>query len=168
MVSIDDLDDRGLQPGMSAEVTILADEIKELVLVIPIQAVLGNVAMNEKRVCFVVDANGVPREREIIVGKSNDKLVEVKSGLEDGEKVALNPRPLLPEKSDLKPGTPTTRRGSEFEGGGEGKKGGKKGTKKGGAVPVPDPAPQQPNPRIQRPEGGNQPNTPPADRKRPN
>ena len=126
MVSIEGLDEERLKPGMSAEVTILADQTKEPVLVILIQSVVGNVAMGEHRKCYVLDAKGYAQEREIIVGKSNDKLVEVKSGLEEGDKVVLNPRPLIPEKSDMKPGTPGTRRGAEFDDGGS------KKVKKGG------------------------------------
>jgi multidrug efflux pump subunit AcrA (membrane-fusion protein) len=139
MVSIDDLDPSSekLKPGMSAEVTILADETPDKVLIIPIQSVIGNVAMQADRKCFVLDAKGVAHERDIKVGLSNDKYVEVLEGLEEGEKIVLNPRPLIPEKSDMKPGTPGTRRGAEFDDGG--KKGGKKkgdgGFKGGGGGP---------------------------------
>ncbi len=106
MVSIDDLDpaNETLKPGMSAEVTILADETSHPVLVIPIQAVVGNVSMKAERKCFVLDAKNIPHERDIVVGLSNDKLVEVLSGLEEGDRVVLNPRPLIPEKSDMKAG----------------------------------------------------------------
>ncbi len=135
MVSIDDsrLEDN-LRPGMSAEVTITADETHQPVLVIPIQSVVGNVSMGANRKVFVLDAGGYPVERDIIVGLSSDKLVEVKSGLEEGEKVVINPRSLLPEKSDMKPGTPTSRRGADGEEG-DGKKGKKKGEGKGGPGP---------------------------------
>jgi len=155
MVTIDDVVERGLQPGMSAEVTILADETKDPVLVIPIQSVVGNVAMGAKRKCYVLDANGYPQERDIEVGLSNEKLVEVRSGIEEGEKVVLNPRPLLPENSNMKPGTPGTRRGVEFEEGGGKKGGGKKGGGKKGAdggIP-PGPGPGTEGKSFQRPEG---------------
>jgi hypothetical protein len=136
MVSIDDLNPKNekLKPGMSAEVTILADESPREVLVIPIQSVVGNVAMGANRKCYVLDSGGEPRERDITVGMSNDKLVEVKSGLEEGDKVVLNPRSLLPEKTDMRPGTPGKARGADFEDGqkGGGKKGGGKGGPPGG------------------------------------
>ncbi|MBM3997099.1 MAG: hypothetical protein FJ303_23555 [Planctomycetes bacterium] len=139
MVSIDDLNPKNeeLKPGMSAEVTILADETSEPVLLIPIQAVVGNVAMGANRKCFVVDDRGYTQERDIVVGLSNDKLVEIKSGLDEGEKVVLNPRSILPEKSDLKPSTPGGgKRGAEFdEGGAPAKKGKKEGAEKGGGPP---------------------------------
>ncbi len=150
MVSIDDLDPAHdkLNPGMSAEVTVLADETTHPVLVIPIQAVVGNVAMKAERKCYVLDAKNIPHERDIVVGMSNDKLVEVLSGLEEGDRIVMNPRPLISEKSDLKVGTPGTRRGAEFDD--AGKKG---GGKKKGDMPQ---GPGGPNPdgkSFQRPEG---------------
>ena len=135
MVSIENLgsDHEKLKPGMSAEVTILADDTKVEVLVIPIQSVVGNVAMGAERKCYVLDKDDYPHERDIVIGKSNDKLVEIKSGLKEGEKVALNPRPLIPASSDMKPATPGTQKGAKFEDGG--KKGGAKGMPQG---PPPD------------------------------
>ena len=134
MVSIDaelDPEVENLKPGMSAEVTILADETSDPVLTIPIQAVVGNVSMGAKRKCFVLDGGGQPKERDIEVGISNDRLVEVRSGLAEGERVVLNPRPLLGEKSNMKAGIPGgSRRGADGEESGAG--GGKKGKKDGG------------------------------------
>lgn len=136
MVSIDDLEaDAVLNPGMSAEVTILADETEQPVLIIPIQSVVGNVSKGANRKCFVLDQDGYARERNIVVGLSSDKFVEVVSGVAEGEKIVLNPRLLLPEKTDLKPGIPGARRGAEFDDDGGKKKGaGKKwdGAGKGG------------------------------------
>ena len=169
MVSIDSVSKKdNLKPGMSAEVTILAEDIGE-VLVIPIQSVVGNVAMGDKRKCFVLDAQGYPQERDIEVGKSNDKHVEVKSGIKEGEIVVMNPRVLLPEKSDMKPATSSSRRGAEVDdgsggGGGGSKKGGKKGdgSKKGGrGAPPPEErsenihAPREPVIRIADRGNGN-------------
>ena len=138
MVSIEDLNTKSekLKPGMSAEVTILADETKVPVLVMPIQAVVGNVAMGAERQCYVIDASGTPQKRKIKIGKSNDKLVEVESGLAEGDQVVLNPRGLLPENSDVKPSTPGGRRGADFDEGASGKKEVKKGDKKGAVVPA--------------------------------
>jgi len=132
MVSIDE-SVVNLKPGMSAEVTILAEESSEPVLTIPIQAVVGSIAMGSKRKCYVLE-DGQPKERDIKIGRSNDKMVEVVEGVADGDQVVLNPRPLLGENSGMKVGTPASRRGGGGEGGdagqggGEGKKwGGKKG-----------------------------------------
>lgn len=132
MVSIENsLEEENLRPGMSAEVTITANETMEDVMVIPIQAVIGNLTMAQNRKCYVLDANGYPQQRDIVVGLSSDKLVEVKSGLEIGEKVVINPRALIPENSGMKPGTPSSRRGADMEEGGD-KKSGKKKDGKGG------------------------------------
>src|SRR5262249_9644355 len=45
----------GLKPGMSAEVTLFAEESPTPVLVVPIQSVVGTISMRAKRKCFVVD-----------------------------------------------------------------------------------------------------------------
>lgn len=118
----------GLKPGMSAEVTIFADESEEPVLVVPVQAVLGTITMGAERKCFVVDARKQTELRDIVVGMSNERLVEIKSGLHEGDQVVLNPQPLLKEDSELKAGKP---RGKEMEGGAPGGPGGE-GAKQGG------------------------------------
>lgn len=163
MVAIDGIVQR-LRPGMSAEVTILAEEESDPVLTVPIQSVVGIAASGPQRKVFVLDADGIPQERDIEVGMSNEKLVAVTKGLVEGEKVVLSPRSLLSEKSNLKPGTPNTRRGADFSddggGGGGGKKGGKKGFKgggrKGGGFPgAPSGAPNGGGGKqFQRPPGG--------------
>jgi HlyD family secretion protein len=140
MVSIDDLDVKldKLKPGMSAEVTIKADEIKAPVLQIPLQAVVGNVKMGGDRKCYVLDASGIPQERDIKLGMSNDTMVEVKSGLEEGDRVVLNPRSLIPENSGMKAGIPTNKKGGDFE------EGGKKGAGKKDAGEGPPPGQTNP------------------------
>lgn len=77
--------DPDLKPGMSAQVRII---IKELdgVLMIPLQAVTTH---NRKRVCFVKTSFGMER-RKIKTGDYNDRFIEIKSGLEEGDKVVLN------------------------------------------------------------------------------
>jgi multidrug efflux pump subunit AcrA (membrane-fusion protein) len=135
MVSIDESME-GLKPGMSAEVTIYADESTNEVLVVPVQTVIGSITMGGNRKCFVVGADGQPEMRDIVVGMSNQRLVEVKSGLQEGDKVVLNPGPLLAEDGDMKPGKVHTKSDDDAQdSGGDGKKG-KKGKKKAsGAVP---------------------------------
>lgn len=141
MISIDDLDVKvdKLKPGMSAEVTIKADEIKAPVLQIPLQAVVGNVKMGGDRKCYVLDAAGIPQERDIKLGMSNDTMVEVKAGLEEGDRVVLNPRSLIPENSGMKAGVPSSKKGGEFEEGGKKGGGGKKEASEG-----PPPGPVNP------------------------
>jgi multidrug efflux pump subunit AcrA (membrane-fusion protein) len=120
-----------LKPGMSAEVTITAEESTEPVLVIPVQSVVGTITMGTERKCFVVGPDGQPVLRDIQVGKSNERLVEVKSGLAEGDKVVENPRPLLEEGSDMRPGK--AKGGKDDNGYDKGGKGG--GAPKGGGSP---------------------------------
>jgi multidrug efflux pump subunit AcrA (membrane-fusion protein) len=132
MVAIDDnLDDLNLKPGFSAEVTIFADESTGDVLTIPIQSVVGSIKMGQKRKCFVLDRDGQPQERNIVVGMNNDKVVEVVEGIKEGEKVVINPVPLLVgENAKLKAGVPQVKQQGEGGGGPEGKTGKKTGKKK--------------------------------------
>ena len=54
-----------------------------------------------KRKCFVIDTDGQPVMRDIVVGMSNEQVAEIQpwddekqTGLKEGEKVVENPRPL--------------------------------------------------------------------------
>jgi hypothetical protein len=126
MVSIDDLGGMvgKLKPGMNAEVTITADEIKRPVLQVPVQATFGKLDMADKRKVFVLDANNIPQEIEIHVGKSNDIMVEVISGLKEGDRVVQSPRSLLDQDSGMRVGVPSNKRGAVADD--ADKKGGKK------------------------------------------
>jgi len=72
-------DDTPLKPGMSVEANVITRE-KPNALLIPADAVQGNAV-------FVIDGNRV-RRREIVVGIRGTRMVEVLSGLKDGERVA--------------------------------------------------------------------------------
>jgi HlyD family secretion protein len=134
MVAIDQVVD-GLKPGMSAEVTIYAEESPTKVLAVPVQAVLGTISSGANRKVFVVGSDGQPKMRDIVVGMSNEREVEIKSGLEEGEKVVENPQKLITDGSDLKPGKVRSKNEEESQGdGGEGGKKGKKGGKSAGGV----------------------------------
>lgn len=93
IVSIDDAIPY-LKPGMSAEVTIHVDSTLENVLAIPVQAVIGGAESGRTRRVFVMTSNG-PEEREIQVGLSNEKMAEVRSGLQAGDQVVVNPKAIL-------------------------------------------------------------------------
>ncbi len=73
-----------LRPGMSCSVEILVDEIPDA-LQVPVQAVFHS---GGRTICFV---DGEPREVE--VGKAGEAWVQVLSGLEEGEVVALSVPP---------------------------------------------------------------------------
>jgi hypothetical protein len=72
------------KPGMSCSVEILVESI-ENALSVPVQA---NHRSGGKTICFVRGA-----QREVEVGASSEAWVQILSGLEEGEIVALNPPP---------------------------------------------------------------------------
>jgi len=74
-----------LKPGMSTEVRVIVDEIKDVVMV-PLQAVTTH---GDESICFVMNS-GRPAKRVIETGDYNDKYIEIVSGLTEGEKVILN------------------------------------------------------------------------------
>ena len=93
----------GLRPGMVAKVEILVAEL-ENVLTVPVKAL---VQFDEKiRVC-VKKPDGDFEWREVRLGLSDGKLVEVKKGIERGDLVAIDPLPLLTEEQRQKIAVPT-------------------------------------------------------------
>ncbi len=79
-----------IKPGLTAEVTIHVQRDNDVVTV-PVQSI-----HEHGRSIFAMVSNGGRWEpREIEIGASNDKHVMVKSGLETGDIVAMNPRDLL-------------------------------------------------------------------------
>jgi RND family efflux transporter MFP subunit len=91
IIKIDDLpENAGLNPGFTAQVKILADELKD-VLLVPVQAVAEK---EGKHYAYVNRFAGVDR-REVEVGDTNEKFVAIKSGLEEGDKVVLDARSRL-------------------------------------------------------------------------
>jgi HlyD family secretion protein len=95
-VAIDD-EVEGLKPGMTSEVTITVADAVEHVLTVPIQAIIGSVELGETRKCFVVTPLG-PVERDVVVGVSNDREAEIRSGLVEGDQVVINPKVLVGDK----------------------------------------------------------------------
>ncbi len=96
MIGVDE-EIKGLKPGMSAEVTIHIENTTTPVRAIPIQAIFSTDGDLKTRKCFVMTPTG-PQEREIVIGLSNDRLAEVKEGLDEGDTVVLNPSVLLKSK----------------------------------------------------------------------
>jgi len=68
------------------------DRLKNI-LSIPVQAV---VQIERDTWCYV-DANGRTERRTIELGTTNDKFVEVRAGLAEGERIVLNPMAILDE-----------------------------------------------------------------------
>lgn len=81
-----------LRPGMTAQVEILVTQLDN-VLSVPVQAILE---FKNKDYVYVRQGDEFAR-REIKLGVSNDKLVEVKEGINEGDEVALNPVALMSE-----------------------------------------------------------------------
>ena len=75
-----------LKPGMTAVVDIHVDHLRDIVAV-PIQAILQ---VKDETWCYV-HSQGVSERRFVDLGRTNDKFVEIKSGLRVGERVVLNP-----------------------------------------------------------------------------
>jgi len=86
----------GLRPGMSAEVRIETERRPD-VLVIPASALSVEDGLE---VCYVAGPGGVER-REVEVGPATADLLEVGEGLEEGERVVLDPdaEPAPPDES---------------------------------------------------------------------
>ena len=82
-------DDTPLKPGMSVEANIITRE-KPNALLVPADAVQGNAV-------FVIDGARA-RKREVKIGIRGTRMVEIFSGLADGERVAS------PAATDLKDG----------------------------------------------------------------
>ena len=87
LIKVDQSAQSGLKPGMTAQVNILAGELKDS-LFVPIPAVAQR---DEKHYCYVVAAGAVQR-RPVAIGASTEHFVEIKEGLQEDEKVALDAR----------------------------------------------------------------------------
>lgn len=75
-----------MRPGMSCEVEILVESLDD-VLQVPVQAVFRS---GTRTLCFIDTPNGV-EEVDVETGRDNDRWVEVKSGLTEGQTVLLSP-----------------------------------------------------------------------------
>ena len=84
IITIDDTQGVELKPGISAKAEIDIEE-RPGVIYIPLQSTFEE---EGKSYCNVVTATGFER-REIKVGSSNSKFVEVAEGLDEGEEVLL-------------------------------------------------------------------------------
>jgi HlyD family secretion protein len=83
-----------LTPDMTAEVQITVDTAKDPVLTVPVQAIIGGTELAAKRELFVKTPTGFDR-RQVTLGIYNEKVVEIRDGLKEGDEVVLNPKVLL-------------------------------------------------------------------------
>jgi len=72
-----------LKPGMTAEVRIHIDNLKD-VLFVPIQAVSNR---GDDRVCYLSNRD----HKKVETGQFNDMHIEILNGLEEGETIMLYP-----------------------------------------------------------------------------
>jgi RND family efflux transporter MFP subunit len=84
-----------LKPGMTAVTEIHVDRIAD-VLTVPVQAVVQRERDNW---CYISTSSGVER-RKLTLGRSNDKFVHVQEGLQNGERVVLNPMSILEQTGE--------------------------------------------------------------------
>jgi len=98
VVKFDKIDD-SFKPGMTAEVEIILAQLED-VLSVPIAAVFTE---QGKTVCYR-SSNGRTQKVEVEVGMMNDRRVEVKAGLAQGDEVLL----ARPSQAD-RAGSPATK-----------------------------------------------------------
>ncbi|MHC4221480.1 MAG: efflux RND transporter periplasmic adaptor subunit [Planctomycetota bacterium] len=88
-ISIDGTHDC-LKTGMTAKVEIIIKELKGVISV-PIQAVINQ---DGRKICYVAAGSG-SEARQVETGDFNTDFVEIKSGLDVGEEVLLNPQMVI-------------------------------------------------------------------------
>ena len=81
-----------LKPGMTAVVEIHVAEVHDA-LTVPVQAIIQS---QQSTYCYVERQGRVERQ-EIEVGRSNEKFVEIKSGLVENDRVVLNTNAIVDE-----------------------------------------------------------------------
>lgn len=85
-VSIDDKN-VDLRSGMTASVTIRCAEVPDA-LQVPVQSVYAH---GDKFYCFA-NSGGAWEAKEVVTGPTNDKFYVVESGLNEGDRVSMNPK----------------------------------------------------------------------------
>ncbi len=84
-----------LKSRMSCKVNILVEKYDDVIQV-PVQVISNRLG---RKICYVINSGGQPEEREVQTGAFNDTYVQIKSGLEVGEVVLLNPLPFTDSAS---------------------------------------------------------------------
>ena len=88
---------QGLKPGMTAVVEIHVEQLRD-VLRVPLPAV---VEIERENWCYVHSPNGLERRR-VTIGKANARFAQVLDGLQEGQRVVLNPMGLVDAASERK------------------------------------------------------------------
>lgn len=79
-----------IRPEMTAKVEIITNETAE-VLTIPVEAVMP---LGDTTYVMVATPSG-PERRAVVLGPGDERRVEIRSGLKEGDQVALDPESLL-------------------------------------------------------------------------
>ena len=87
IVVVDNLPDIDIKPGMNAEVEILVNNLRD-VIAVPVQAVTEHKHQHYAYMKSDTNFDRVPVE----VGESNTRMVQILSGLQPGDEVALDAR----------------------------------------------------------------------------
>jgi len=85
----------GLKPGMTAQIEILVTQ-KKGALQVPVPCI---VERGGKLRAYVTTRDGI-ESRELLLGGTNDTVIEVLDGLKEGELVLLNPRADIPDTAE--------------------------------------------------------------------
>jgi hypothetical protein len=93
-------------------------------LTVPVQAVIGGTEMGAKREVFIKNGTAFDR-KQVTLGISNEKVVEIREGLSEGDEIVINPKVLLGPDDK-------TRTRDDVKNGKEGGSGGWKGEGSGG------------------------------------
>jgi HlyD family secretion protein len=121
-----------LRPGMSAKVEIVIAQLKD-VMAVPVQCISNRAG---KKICYVIAAGG-REERQVKTGPYNDKFIQILEGLNEDDKVLLNPPRIFdqPRERPMPEGMTTVS------------------TEAPDQTDSPSPDGQSQQPRRQRPEG---------------
>ena len=85
----------GLKPGMTAVVNVHVDRI-ENVIAVPVQSII----QSDGRTWAYVEEGSSIVQRQIELGRSNDKFVHVQEGLEVGERIVLNSMDIFEQQNE--------------------------------------------------------------------
>lgn len=83
-----------LKPGMNAKIEIVINQLDDI-LYVPVQSIEVE---NDQHYCYINNGSELQR-REVKTGAFNDEFIEVQSGVQPGESVALT----IPKKTTLEP-----------------------------------------------------------------
>lgn len=92
-----------LRPGMYLNVQLAAAGQGNAVLTIPEEALIATGASNR---VLIADGTGYFRPVEVVAGRTQNGLVEIKSGLEEGQKVVTSGQFLIDSEASLRSALP--------------------------------------------------------------